>query len=89
MFPLPTWKSKREIAKEISPITHVSSDDPPVLIIHGNKGIRGADAATESIIAKFKETKCPAISIMRRSWLAQPGCGGRRIRIDWTDAFQR
>jgi len=29
----------REIAKDISPITHVSEDDPPTLIVHGDRDL--------------------------------------------------
>jgi acetyl esterase/lipase len=45
------------IAKEISPINSVSSDDPPVIIIHGDKDILVPKQQSESIIAKFKEAK--------------------------------
>ena len=36
---VPVTDSKRlaEIARQISPVWHVSPDDPPTLIIHGDK----------------------------------------------------
>jgi len=45
------------IAKEISPINSVSSDDPPVIIVHGDKDMLVPKQQSESIIAKFKEVK--------------------------------
>ena len=47
------------IAKEISPINSVSSDDPPVIIIHGDKDVLVPKQQSESIIAKFKEANVP------------------------------
>ena len=48
-------KKRLAIAKEISPINAVSSDDPPVIIIHGDKDVLVPKQQSESIIAKFKE----------------------------------
>jgi acetyl esterase/lipase len=36
-LPVTDSEKLRKITREISPITHVSSDDPPTLIIHGEK----------------------------------------------------
>lgn len=47
------------IAKEISPINSVSSDDPPVMIIHGDRDVLVPKQQSESIIEKFKEAKVP------------------------------
>jgi acetyl esterase/lipase len=47
------------IAKEISPINFVSADDPPVLIIHGDKDVLVPKQQSESIISKFKEANVP------------------------------
>jgi acetyl esterase/lipase len=47
------------IAKEISPINFVSADDPPVMIIHGDKDYLVPTQQSESIIEKFKEAKVP------------------------------
>ena len=53
------------IAKEISPINAVSSDDPPVIIIHGDKDMLVPKQQSESIIAKFKEAKVPCEFIIK------------------------
>ena len=82
-------EKKREIAKEISPITHVSSDDPPVLIIHGNKDFVVPMQQSESIIAKFKEMKVPCQFIMREG--GAHGWPNRDVEeknfIDWFDKY--
>ncbi|HNL64093.1 MAG TPA: prolyl oligopeptidase family serine peptidase [Ferruginibacter sp.] len=82
-------EKKREIAKEISPITHVSSDDPPVLIIHGNKDFVVPMQQSESIIAKFKEMKVPCHFIMREG--GAHGWPNRDVEeknfIDWFDKY--
>ncbi len=82
-------EKKREIAKEISPITHVSSDDPPVLIIHGNKDFVVPMQQSESIIARFKEMKVPCHFIMREG--GAHGWPNRDVEeknfIDWFDKY--
>ncbi|HNH21662.1 MAG TPA: prolyl oligopeptidase family serine peptidase, partial [Ferruginibacter sp.] len=82
-------EKKREIAKEISPITHVSSDDPPVLIIHGNKDFVVPMQQSESIIAEFKEMKVPCHFIMREG--GAHGWPNRDVEeknfIDWFDKY--
>ncbi len=53
------------IAKEISPINSVSSDDPPVLIIHGDKDMLVPKQQSESIIAKLKQANVPSNLIIK------------------------
>lgn len=53
------------IAKEISPINSVSSDDPPVIIVHGDKDVLVPKQQSESIIARFKEAKVPCEFIIK------------------------
>ena len=53
------------IAKEISPINSVSSDDPPVIIIYGDKDVLVPKQQSESIIARFKEAKVPCEFIIK------------------------
>ena len=82
-------EKKREIAKEISPITHVSSDDPPVLIFHGIKDFVVPMQPSESIIARFKEMKVPCHFIMREG--GAHGWPNRDVEeknfIDWFDKY--
>jgi acetyl esterase/lipase len=45
-----------EIGRQISPVNHVTADDPPTLIIHGDKDLLVPIQQAEIIIAKLKET---------------------------------
>jgi acetyl esterase/lipase len=50
----------------ISPITHVSSDDPPTLINHGDKDLLVPIQQAESIVAKLKEVGVVAELVVRK-----------------------
>jgi acetyl esterase/lipase len=56
----------RDILKKISPITHVSADDAPTLIIHGDKDPLVPLQQSESIVAKFKEVGVPAELVVKK-----------------------
>ena len=82
-------KKRLAIAKEISPINAVTPDDPPVLIIHGDKDVLVPKQQSESIIAKFKEAKVPSNLIIKEG-----GAHGWRNReveekffLDWFDKY--
>jgi acetyl esterase/lipase len=55
----------REIGREISPITHVSSDDPPVLIIHGDADKLVPIQQAEIMVERLKEAGIPATLSVR------------------------
>jgi acetyl esterase/lipase len=59
-------EKRREIGRKISPIYHVSSDDPPTLIIHGDADKLVPIQQAESIIAKFKEVGVPAELVVKK-----------------------
>lgn len=77
------------IAKEISPINSVSSDDPPVIIIHGDKDVLVPMQQSESIIAKFKEAKVTCNFIIKEGG----GHGWRNMEVEeknfveWFDKY--
>ena len=82
-------KKRLAIAKEVSPINSVTPDDPPVLIIHGDKDVLVPKQQSESIIAKFKEAKVPCNLIIKEG-----GAHGWRNReveeknfLDWFDKY--
>ena len=50
---------RREIGKQISPITHVTAKSPPTLIVHGDKDLLVPIQQAEIIIAKMKEANVP------------------------------
>jgi len=54
-----------EIGKQISPINHVSADDPPTLIIHGDKDLLVPMQQAEIIIAKLKAAGVPAELVVK------------------------
>jgi acetyl esterase/lipase len=82
-------KKRITIAKEISPINSVSADDPPVIIIHGDKDVLVPKQQSESIIAKFKEAKVPCNLIIKEG--GGHGWRNREVEeksfIDWFDKY--
>ncbi len=71
--PITDTERLREITRQISPITHVSADDPPTLIIHGDADHAGSASAIRVIRQEAEER--------RRS--DQAGRQeGRRARLD-------
>jgi acetyl esterase/lipase len=55
----------REIAKQVSPITFVSKDSAPALLIHGNKDTLVPMQQSEEMVAKLREAKVPAELIVK------------------------
>ncbi len=82
-------KKVRDILRRVSPITHVSADDAPTLIIHGDKDHLVPLQQSESIIARFHEVGVPAKLIVKK------GCDHFWITIlrdtetlaDWFDQY--
>ena len=77
----------KKIGREISPITHVSDDDPPMLIIHGDADKVVPIQQANVFIDKLKEHKIPCELVLR------PGAGhgwatlGQDVNlfVDWFD----
>ncbi len=59
-------KKLREIARRISPITHVTADTPPTLIVHGDADKLVPIQQAEVMVAKLKETGVPARLIVKK-----------------------
>jgi len=82
-------KKRLAIAKEVSPINSVTPDDPPVLIIHGDKDVLVPKQQSESIIAKFKEAKVPSNLIIKEG--GTHGWRNREVEeknfLDWFDKY--
>lgn len=55
-----------EIGRQISPITHVSPDDPPTLILHGDADKLVPIQQAETIIAKLKDAGVPAELVVKQ-----------------------
>lgn len=58
--PILDEEKRAEIGKRVSPITHVTKEDAPTLIIHGDKDFLVPIQQAEIIIEKFKEVGVPA-----------------------------
>lgn len=54
-----------EIGKQISPVNHVSADDPPTLIIHGDADLLVPIQQAELIVGKLKEVGVPAELVVK------------------------
>jgi acetyl esterase/lipase len=54
-----------ELGRKISPVSHVTPDDPPTLIIHGDKDLLVPIQQAELIIAKLKEAGVPAELVVK------------------------
>jgi acetyl esterase/lipase len=65
-IPITDEKKLREIARKISPVTHVSADDPPTLLIHGDQDKLVPLQQSELILARFKEVGVPAKLIIKK-----------------------
>ena len=78
-----------EIGKVISPITHVSADDPPTLIIHGDKDFLVPIQQAESFVARMKDVGAVAELVVRKD--AAHGWKGiekdRVLFADWFDKY--
>jgi acetyl esterase/lipase len=78
-----------DILKKISPITHVSADDPPTLIIHGDKDDLVPLQQSEVMVARLKKAGVPAQLIVKKGL----GHGWRtmsedmRAVGDWFDKY--
>ena len=82
-------KKRLAIAKEISPINSVSADDPPVILIHGDKDVVVPKQQAESIIAKFKEANVTCNLIIKEG--GGHGWRNREVEeknfVDWFDKY--
>jgi acetyl esterase/lipase len=72
-------KKQLELAAKVSPITHVSADDPPTLIIHGDADKLVPIQQAEVMVAKFKQVGVvPSFNRFQRlvaswCWWRRPG----------------
>jgi acetyl esterase/lipase len=62
-------RERRQIGRNISPIYHVTADDPPTLIIHGDRDTLVPLQQSETMIAELKKARVPAQLIIK------PGAG--------------
>jgi acetyl esterase/lipase len=65
-MPITDAKRLREIAHEISPVSHVTPDDPPTLIIHGDADRLVPLQQSEEIIDKLKKANIETSLIIKK-----------------------
>jgi acetyl esterase/lipase len=58
--------TRRAIARQVSPAYHVSKDDPPTLLIHGDKDFLVPLQQSELIIEKFKTEGVPCELVVKK-----------------------
>lgn len=82
-------KKRLAIAKEVSPIYAVTPDDPPVMIIHGNKDLLVPMQQSATIIEKFKAAKVTCDLIIKEG--GGHGWRNREVEemkfLDWFDKY--
>ncbi|MEO6488987.1 MAG: alpha/beta hydrolase [Ferruginibacter sp.] len=82
-------ETRKNIAKQVSPIYFVTTDDPPTLIIHGDADRLVPLQQSESIILKFQEAKVPNKLIIKKG----AGHGWRttdedeKNLVEWFDSY--
>ncbi len=89
LFEVVDEATREKIGREISPAYHVTQDDPPTLIIHGDKDAMVPIQQSELIIAKLKEAGVPCQLVVK------PGEGhgwknwhdDMRTIADWFDKY--
>ena len=87
--PITDTKKRLEIAAEVSPINAVTPDDPPVLIIHGDKDVVVPKQQAEIIIAKLKAAKVTSNLIIKEG--GGHGWRNREVEeknfVNWFDKY--
>ena len=87
-FVLITDAAKRkEISKAISPITHVSKDSAPALILHGDKDVLVPLQQAESMIEKLKGAEVPCELVIKKGQAHGWATMGEDMKLlaDWFD----
>lgn len=83
-------KSLRTL-REMSPVTHVTADDPPTILIHGDQDRAVPVGQSRSIIERLSDAKVPARLVVREGvGHAYPGWeADTRLIADWFDQYLR
>ena len=88
-LPVTDETKRKEIAKQISPVYHVSKDSAPALIIHGDADKLVPIQQAEVIIAKYKQFGVPCELVVKKG--AAHGWAGMDKDVvtlaDWFDKY--
>jgi dipeptidyl aminopeptidase/acylaminoacyl peptidase len=79
----------KNILKNISPINHVSANDAPVLILHGDQDNLVPIQQSETLVKKLQEAKVPASLIVKKGagHDFDRDEGEIKMFIDWFDKY--
>lgn len=85
----PALEFDPQLAESVSPLSHVTADDPPMLLIHGDKDELVKLDNSERIVTALREKKVPCdLVVIEGAGHGFPGEQGKRASealIDWFD----
>jgi acetyl esterase/lipase len=85
----PALEFDPKLAESVSPLLHVTSDDPPTLLIHGDKDDLVKLDNSERILSAFQKATVPCeLIVIEGAGHGFPGEGGQRASkalVEWFD----
>ena len=89
--PLTAREDVLRVLREMSPMTHVTADDPPTILIHGDQDKTVPVEQSRSLVARLSDAKVPARLVVREgSGHAYAGWeADTRLIADWFDEHLR
>ena len=87
--PVTDTAARNKIGKEISPIYAVSSDDPPIFIIHGDADITVPVQQSQTFVAKLKEAGVTNNFVIKKGGRHNPDDMMPELNqfVDWFDKY--
>jgi dipeptidyl aminopeptidase/acylaminoacyl peptidase len=87
--PVTDTTARNKIGKEISPIYAVSSDDPPIFIIHGDADMTVPLQQSQTFVAKLKEAGVTNNYIIKKGGRHNPDDMKPEFDqfVDWFDKY--
>jgi acetyl esterase/lipase len=87
----PALEFDPKLAESVSPLMHVSSDDAPTLLVHGDKDDLVKLDNSERILAAFQKAKVPCELIVVKGaghgFAAADGVRASKALVDWFDKY--
>jgi len=87
--PVTDTAARNKIGKEISPIYAVSSDDPPIFIVHGDADMTVPVQQSQTFIAKLKEAGVTNNFVIKKGGRHNPDDMQPELNqfVDWFDKY--
>jgi acetyl esterase/lipase len=88
-LPVTDEEKVRQILRQISPIAHVSADDPPTLIVHGDQDKLVPLQQSRIMLARLKEAGVPAELVVKKGvgHSMRDMIGELKTCTDWFDKY--